>query len=191
MHYFYLSVCQEVLADRKRVTTKSFLEIQAVDKDTGRNFTCVASNLAAPLGKRTTVTLNIHRKCLYTYFAVLAYCISTRRALMTSQSLSRSSYSHPVYRTSLGSRRRPSQIYLSGHCQPSHYGLQVSVWCGCWSQWWALFILQMHSACVAVLFLYRLDALFIIFCMFWHFCLLIYLKYIYSFYLKKDIFYFS
>uniref|UniRef100_A0A671NHU1 Kin of IRRE-like protein 1 n=1 Tax=Sinocyclocheilus anshuiensis TaxID=1608454 RepID=A0A671NHU1_9TELE len=50
----------EVLADRKRVTTKSFLEIQAVDTDTGRNFTCVASNLAAPLGKRVTVTLNVH-----------------------------------------------------------------------------------------------------------------------------------
>uniref|UniRef100_A0A671LWX9 Kin of IRRE-like protein 1 n=1 Tax=Sinocyclocheilus anshuiensis TaxID=1608454 RepID=A0A671LWX9_9TELE len=50
----------EVLADRKRVTTKSFLEIQPVDTDTGRNFTCVASNLAAPLGKRATVTLNVH-----------------------------------------------------------------------------------------------------------------------------------
>uniref|UniRef100_A0A8C1DA92 Kin of IRRE-like protein 1 n=1 Tax=Cyprinus carpio carpio TaxID=630221 RepID=A0A8C1DA92_CYPCA len=50
----------EVLADRKRVTTKSFLEIQPVDTDTGRNFTCVASNLAAPLGKRVTVTLNVH-----------------------------------------------------------------------------------------------------------------------------------
>uniref|UniRef100_A0A672RYV3 Kirre like nephrin family adhesion molecule 1b n=1 Tax=Sinocyclocheilus grahami TaxID=75366 RepID=A0A672RYV3_SINGR len=50
----------EVLADRKRVTTKSFLEIQPVDTDTGRNFTCVASNLAAPLGKRATITLNIH-----------------------------------------------------------------------------------------------------------------------------------
>uniref|UniRef100_A0A671NIL6 Kin of IRRE-like protein 1 n=1 Tax=Sinocyclocheilus anshuiensis TaxID=1608454 RepID=A0A671NIL6_9TELE len=49
-----------MLADRKRVTTKSFLEIQAVDTDTGRNFTCVASNLAAPLGKRVTVTLNVH-----------------------------------------------------------------------------------------------------------------------------------
>uniref|UniRef100_A0A8C1RD25 Kin of IRRE-like protein 1 n=1 Tax=Cyprinus carpio TaxID=7962 RepID=A0A8C1RD25_CYPCA len=50
----------EVLADRKRVTTKSFLEIQPVDTDTGRNFTCVASNLAAQLGKRATVTLNVH-----------------------------------------------------------------------------------------------------------------------------------
>ncbi|XP_056336325.1 kin of IRRE-like protein 1b isoform X2 [Danio aesculapii] len=50
----------EVLSDRKRVTTKSFLEIQPMDTDTGRNFTCVASNLAAPLGKRSTVTLNIH-----------------------------------------------------------------------------------------------------------------------------------
>ncbi|XP_026062990.1 kin of IRRE-like protein 1 [Carassius auratus] len=50
----------EVLADRKRVTTKSFLEIQPVDTDTGRNFTCVASNLAAPLGKRANVTLNVH-----------------------------------------------------------------------------------------------------------------------------------
>ncbi|XP_072524986.1 kin of IRRE-like protein 1b isoform X2 [Salminus brasiliensis] len=50
----------EVLADRKRVTTRSFLPIQPVDTDTGRNFTCVASNLAVPLGKRATITLNVH-----------------------------------------------------------------------------------------------------------------------------------
>ncbi|TRY88329.1 hypothetical protein DNTS_004538 [Danionella cerebrum] len=50
----------EVLSDRKRVTTKSFLEIQPLDSDTGRNFTCMASNLAAPLGKRATITLNVH-----------------------------------------------------------------------------------------------------------------------------------
>uniref|UniRef100_A0AAR2J492 Kin of IRRE-like protein 1 n=1 Tax=Pygocentrus nattereri TaxID=42514 RepID=A0AAR2J492_PYGNA len=50
----------EVLPDRKRVTTRSFLPIQPVDTDTGRNFTCAASNLAVPLGKRTTITLNVH-----------------------------------------------------------------------------------------------------------------------------------
>lgn len=50
----------EVLPDRKRVTTRSFLPIQPVDTDTGHNFTCVASNLAVPLGKRASVTLNVH-----------------------------------------------------------------------------------------------------------------------------------
>ncbi|XP_056600659.1 kin of IRRE-like protein 1b isoform X1 [Triplophysa dalaica] len=50
----------EVLSDRKRVTTRSFLEIHPLDTDTGRNFTCVAANLATPLGKKATVTLNIH-----------------------------------------------------------------------------------------------------------------------------------
>ncbi|XP_076837685.1 kin of IRRE-like protein 1b isoform X2 [Brachyhypopomus gauderio] len=50
----------EVLPDRKRVTTRSFLPIQPVDTDTGRNFTCVSTNPAVPLGKRTTITLNVH-----------------------------------------------------------------------------------------------------------------------------------
>ncbi|XP_035286159.1 kin of IRRE-like protein 1 isoform X2 [Anguilla anguilla] len=50
----------EVLADRKRVTTRSFLPVLPVDTDTGRNFTCVTSNLAIPTGKRTTVSLNVH-----------------------------------------------------------------------------------------------------------------------------------
>ncbi|XP_051556924.1 kin of IRRE-like protein 1 isoform X5 [Myxocyprinus asiaticus] len=50
----------ELLADRKRVTTRSFLEILPADTDTGRNVTCMASNLAAPLGKRATATLNVH-----------------------------------------------------------------------------------------------------------------------------------
>ncbi|XP_026781509.3 kin of IRRE-like protein 1b isoform X1 [Pangasianodon hypophthalmus] len=50
----------EVLPDRKRVTTRSFLPIQPVDTDTGHNFTCVSSNLAVPLGKRASVTLNVH-----------------------------------------------------------------------------------------------------------------------------------
>ncbi|KAK3545993.1 hypothetical protein QTP70_019301, partial [Hemibagrus guttatus] len=50
----------EVLPDRKRVTTHSFLPIVPVDTDTGKNFTCVASNQAVPLGKRTTITLNVH-----------------------------------------------------------------------------------------------------------------------------------
>ncbi|XP_066536899.1 kin of IRRE-like protein 1a isoform X2 [Hoplias malabaricus] len=50
----------EVLPDRKRVTTRSFLPILPVDTDTGKNFTCVATNPALPTGKRTTVTLNVH-----------------------------------------------------------------------------------------------------------------------------------
>uniref|UniRef100_A0A3P8X6V0 Kirre like nephrin family adhesion molecule 1b n=1 Tax=Cynoglossus semilaevis TaxID=244447 RepID=A0A3P8X6V0_CYNSE len=54
----------EVLPDRKRVTTRSFLPIAPVDKDSGSNFTCVASNPAVPMGKRTTVHLNVHRRFL-------------------------------------------------------------------------------------------------------------------------------
>uniref|UniRef100_A0A6Q2Y8U3 Ig-like domain-containing protein n=1 Tax=Esox lucius TaxID=8010 RepID=A0A6Q2Y8U3_ESOLU len=49
----------EVLPDRKRVTTKSLLPIIPKDYDTGHNFTCVARNKAVPLGKNTTVTLNV------------------------------------------------------------------------------------------------------------------------------------
>ncbi|KAG9330040.1 hypothetical protein JZ751_027462, partial [Albula glossodonta] len=54
----------EVLPDRKRVTTRSFLPVLPVDTDTGRNFTCIASNPAIPTGKRTTVSLNVHRGVL-------------------------------------------------------------------------------------------------------------------------------
>ncbi|KAM4556113.1 kin of IRRE-like protein 1b isoform 1-T1 [Fundulus diaphanus] len=50
----------EVLPDRKRVTTRSYLPITPVDTDSGSNFTCVASNPAVPMGKRATVTLNVH-----------------------------------------------------------------------------------------------------------------------------------
>ncbi|XP_069007195.1 LOW QUALITY PROTEIN: kin of IRRE-like protein 1 [Embiotoca jacksoni] len=50
----------EVLPDRKRVTTRSYLPITPVDTDSGSNFTCVASNPAVPMGKRATVSLNIH-----------------------------------------------------------------------------------------------------------------------------------
>uniref|UniRef100_A0A3P9DCY8 Kin of IRRE-like protein 1 n=1 Tax=Maylandia zebra TaxID=106582 RepID=A0A3P9DCY8_9CICH len=50
----------EVLPDRKRVTTRSYLPITPVDTDSGSNFTCVASNPAVPMGKRTTLTLNVH-----------------------------------------------------------------------------------------------------------------------------------
>ncbi|XP_026122420.1 kin of IRRE-like protein 1 isoform X2 [Carassius auratus] len=50
----------EVLSDRKRVTTRSYLPISPVDTDTGKNFTCVATNLAVPMGKRATITLNVH-----------------------------------------------------------------------------------------------------------------------------------
>lgn len=60
---FFVSVHhQELLPDRKRVTTRSFLPIQPVDTDTGRNYSCTATNLAVPTGKSTTVTLNVHRK---------------------------------------------------------------------------------------------------------------------------------
>lgn len=59
-----MPVLQEVLPDRKRVTTWSFLPIQPVDSDTGRNYSCVASNQADSTGKITTVTLNVHRKQL-------------------------------------------------------------------------------------------------------------------------------
>ncbi|CAL8326571.1 unnamed protein product [Lota lota] len=50
----------EVLPDRKRVTTRSYLPIEPVDGDTGKNYSCVATNLAMPSGKTTTVTLNVH-----------------------------------------------------------------------------------------------------------------------------------
>ncbi|XP_029616061.1 kin of IRRE-like protein 1 isoform X1 [Salmo trutta] len=56
----------EVLPDRKRVTTHSFLPIHPVDTDTGRNYSCVASNLAIPTGKHTTVTLNVHHPPMVT-----------------------------------------------------------------------------------------------------------------------------
>lgn len=55
---------QEVLPDRKRVTTRSYLPITPADTDSSRNFTCVASNPAVPMGKRATVTLNVHRMLL-------------------------------------------------------------------------------------------------------------------------------
>lgn len=50
----------EVLSDRKRVTTRSLLPVHPVDTDTGRNYSCVTTNLAVPSGKSTTVTLNVH-----------------------------------------------------------------------------------------------------------------------------------
>uniref|UniRef100_A0AAX7V8G5 Ig-like domain-containing protein n=1 Tax=Astatotilapia calliptera TaxID=8154 RepID=A0AAX7V8G5_ASTCA len=56
----------EVLPDRKRVTTRSYLPIQPVDTDTGRNYSCVATNLAVPTGKSTTVTLNVHHSPIVT-----------------------------------------------------------------------------------------------------------------------------
>lgn len=65
---------QEVLPDRKRVTTRSYLPISPVDTDSGRNFTCVASNPAVPMGKRATVTLNIHRTSSFTPF-LLYFCV--------------------------------------------------------------------------------------------------------------------
>uniref|UniRef100_H3CDX5 Kirre like nephrin family adhesion molecule 1a n=1 Tax=Tetraodon nigroviridis TaxID=99883 RepID=H3CDX5_TETNG len=56
----------EVLPDRKRVTTRSYLPIQPVDTDTGRNYSCMATNLAVPAGKSTTVTLNVHHPPIVT-----------------------------------------------------------------------------------------------------------------------------
>ncbi|XP_061653915.1 kin of IRRE-like protein 1b isoform X2 [Phyllopteryx taeniolatus] len=50
----------EVLPDRKRVTTRSYLPIVPLDIDSHSNFTCVASNPAVPIGKRANVMLNVH-----------------------------------------------------------------------------------------------------------------------------------
>ncbi|XP_031440970.1 kin of IRRE-like protein 1a isoform X1 [Clupea harengus] len=56
----------ELLRDRKRVTTRSFLPILPVDTDTGRNFTCITSNQAIPAGKRTTAKLNVYHPPIVT-----------------------------------------------------------------------------------------------------------------------------
>ncbi|TRY94836.1 hypothetical protein DNTS_029911 [Danionella cerebrum] len=50
----------ELLLDRKRVTTRSYMPILPLDTDTGKNFTCVATNQAVPMGKRASITLNVH-----------------------------------------------------------------------------------------------------------------------------------
>ncbi|XP_058875650.1 kin of IRRE-like protein 1 isoform X1 [Acipenser ruthenus] len=50
----------EVMSDRKRETTLSFLPIVPTDADIGRVFTCHASNEALPAGKETSVKLNVH-----------------------------------------------------------------------------------------------------------------------------------
>ncbi|XP_077580532.1 kin of IRRE-like protein 1b isoform X2 [Stigmatopora nigra] len=50
----------EVLPDRKRVTTRSYLPIVPLDIDSHSNYTCVASNPAVPMGKRANVMLNVH-----------------------------------------------------------------------------------------------------------------------------------
>ncbi|TWW73505.1 Kin of IRRE-like protein 1 [Takifugu flavidus] len=57
---------QEVLQDRKRVTTRSYLPITPSDTDSGRNFSCVARNPAVPMGKWATVTLNVHHSPVVT-----------------------------------------------------------------------------------------------------------------------------
>uniref|UniRef100_H2RWL4 Kin of IRRE-like protein 1 n=1 Tax=Takifugu rubripes TaxID=31033 RepID=H2RWL4_TAKRU len=56
----------EVLQDRKRVTTRSYLPITPSDTDSGRNFSCVARNPAVPMGKWATVTLNVHHSPVVT-----------------------------------------------------------------------------------------------------------------------------
>ncbi|XP_077472157.1 kin of IRRE-like protein 1b isoform X1 [Stigmatopora argus] len=50
----------EVLPDRKRVTTRSYLPIVPLDIDSHSNYTCVASNPAVPMGKRANIMLNVH-----------------------------------------------------------------------------------------------------------------------------------
>ncbi|XP_066579211.1 kin of IRRE-like protein 1a isoform X2 [Amia ocellicauda] len=50
----------EVLPDRKRVTTRSFLPILPTDADIGRRYTCHTHNEALPAGKQVSVTLNVH-----------------------------------------------------------------------------------------------------------------------------------
>ncbi|XP_062371619.1 kin of IRRE-like protein 1b [Sardina pilchardus] len=52
----------EVLPDRKRVTTRSLLPLTPKDVDSGRNYSCVSTNPAVPLGKHTSVILNVHHK---------------------------------------------------------------------------------------------------------------------------------
>lgn len=64
-----------MLPDRKRVTTRSYLPITPADTDSGRNFTCVASNPAVPMGKRATVNLNVHRALPF-FFSLVIVLIS-------------------------------------------------------------------------------------------------------------------
>ncbi|KAL2076417.1 hypothetical protein ACEWY4_027986 [Coilia grayii] len=52
----------EVLPDRKRVTTRSLLALIPRDVDSGRNYTCVSTNPAVPMGKHASVILNVHHK---------------------------------------------------------------------------------------------------------------------------------
>ncbi|TNM93501.1 hypothetical protein fugu_001677, partial [Takifugu bimaculatus] len=84
----------EVLPDRKRVTTRSFLPIQPVDTDTGRNYSCTATNLAVPTGKSTTVTLNVHHPPIVTLSIEPRSCPG----------------------------RGQSHLHLPGSCQPSDNG---------------------------------------------------------------------
>lgn len=92
MNSFSFASSQEVLSDRKRVTTRSLLPIHPIDTDTGRNYSCVATNLAAPSGKSTTVTLNVHRRsccCFFLnrtanetiYWQLMLCCVQTAQAL--------------------------------------------------------------------------------------------------------------
>lgn len=55
-----------------------------MDTDSGRNFTCVASNPAVPMGKRATVTLNIHRMLdvetfTPSFFLFLCVCVKKQK----------------------------------------------------------------------------------------------------------------
>uniref|UniRef100_A0A8C2EXN7 Kin of IRRE-like protein 1 n=1 Tax=Cyprinus carpio TaxID=7962 RepID=A0A8C2EXN7_CYPCA len=75
----------EVLPDRKRVTTRSYLPISPVDTDTGKNFTCVATNLAVPMGKRATITLNIHHPPVVTLSIEPRSVLAGERVTFTCQ----------------------------------------------------------------------------------------------------------
>lgn len=132
---------QEVLADRKRVTTRSFLPIHPVDGDTGRNYSCVATNLAVPTGKSTTVTLNVHRECYWNEPSPsLSYDLrlgfrqridwphEEGRLHVTLCFSPRSANSDLVHWAPLRPGGRPSHLHLPGSCQPPYNGLQVCVW---------------------------------------------------------------
>ncbi|KTG05117.1 hypothetical protein cypCar_00003132, partial [Cyprinus carpio] len=75
----------EVLPDRKRVTTRSYLPISPVDTDTGKNFTCVATNLAVPMGKRATITLNVHHPPVVTLSIEPRSVLAGERVTFTCQ----------------------------------------------------------------------------------------------------------
>ncbi|XP_062338238.1 kin of IRRE-like protein 1b isoform X1 [Osmerus eperlanus] len=75
----------EVLPDRKRVTTRSYLPLTPQDTDTGHNFTCVATNMAVPLGKRTSIKLNVHHPPTVTLSIEPRSVLEGERVIFTCQ----------------------------------------------------------------------------------------------------------